>query len=65
LICEFDDHILRNEECKPGITTIDYVSLPPSAVIAQFRKAVKAEYDQPGYLKDIPSGNLLVFKNKQ
>ena len=46
-------------------TTADYVTLPPSAVIAQFRKAVKAEYDQPGYLKDIPSGKLLVFQNKQ
>ena len=34
-------------------------------VIDQFRDAVKVKYDQPGYLKDIPSGNLLVFQNKQ
>ena len=46
-------------------TTADYVTIPSSAVIAQFRKAVKAEYDQPAYLKDIPSGKLLVFQNKQ
>jgi len=34
------------------------------AVVDQFRKAVKAEYDNPNYLKDIPSGALLVYKNK-
>ena len=33
-------------------------------VIAQFRDAVKAKYDQSNYLKDIPSGTLIVFKNK-
>ena len=33
-------------------------------VVDQFRKAVQAEYDQPGYLKDIPSSALLVYKNK-
>jgi hypothetical protein len=33
-------------------------------VVDQFRKAVKAEYDNPNYLKDIPSGALLVYKNK-
>ena len=46
-------------------TTADYVSIPSSSDIAQLRKAVKAEYDQPAYLKDIPSGKLLVFQNKQ
>jgi len=45
-------------------TTADYVSLPPTAVIAQFRYAVKARYDQPNYLREIPSSALLVYKNK-
>ena len=45
-------------------TTADYVSLLSTAVIAQFRDAVKVKYDQPGYLTDSPSGQLLVFKNK-
>ena len=45
-------------------TSADYVSLPPGSVIAQFRDAVKAKYDQPNYLKDIPSGTLFVYKNK-
>ena len=33
-------------------------------IIDQFCDAVKVKYDQPGYLKDIPSGTLKVFKNK-
>ena len=33
-------------------------------VIDQFRDAVKAKYDTPNYLKDIPSSVLLVYKNK-
>ena len=45
-------------------TTSSSVSLPPSSVIDDFRDAVKAKFDQPGYLKDIPSGALLVYKNK-
>jgi hypothetical protein len=45
-------------------TTSDYVSLPPGSVIAQFRDAVKVKYDQPNFLRDIPSGALLVYKNK-
>ena len=34
-------------------------------VVDQFREAVKAKYDQPNYLKDIPSGTLIVYKNKE
>ena len=45
-------------------TTADYVSLPPGSVVAQFRDAVQLKYDKPNYLKDIPSGALLVYKNK-
>jgi hypothetical protein len=45
-------------------TTASSVSLPPSFVVDQFRDAVKAKYDQPDYLKNIPSGALIVFKNK-
>ena len=45
-------------------TTADYVTLPPSAVIAQFRKAVKAEYSD-SHLKGIGPSDLKVFKNKQ
>ena len=33
-------------------------------VVDQFREAVQAKYDKPNYLKDIPSGSLLVYKNK-
>ncbi len=33
-------------------------------VVDLFRKAVQAEYDKPNYLKDIPSGVLVVYKNK-
>ena len=46
-------------------TTADKVSVPVGSDITDFRDAVKVKYDQPGYLKDIPSGNLLVFQNKQ
>ena len=45
-------------------TSADAVSLPSGCVVVHFRKAVKAEYDQPNYLKDIPSTALLVYKNK-
>lgn len=45
-------------------TSADYVSPPPGSVIAQFRDAVQLKYDKPNYLKDIPSGALLVYKNK-
>ncbi len=44
--------------------TADKVSVPVGSDVTDFRKAVKAEYDQPGYLKHIPSGKLLVFQNK-
>ena len=33
-------------------------------VVDQFRDAVKAKYDQPNYLKDIPAAATLVYKNK-
>ncbi len=33
-------------------------------VVDLFRKAVKVEYDNPNYLKEIPSADLLVYKNK-
>ena len=59
-------HLYDYETGKPYKgTTADCVSIPSSFFIAQFRDAVKVKYDQPGYLKDIPSGNLLVFQNKQ
>ena len=45
-------------------TTADYVTIPSSAVIAQFRKAVKAEYSD-SHLKGISPSDLLVFQNKQ
>ncbi len=45
-------------------STADKVSVSSSADVADFRDAVKAKYDQPTYLKDIPSGALLVYKNK-
>ena len=34
------------------------------SVIDQFRDAVQLKYDKPNYLNDIPSGALLVYKNK-
>jgi hypothetical protein len=33
-------------------------------VVDQFRDAVQLKYDKPNYLKDVPSGALLVYKNK-
>ena len=45
-------------------TSADAVSLSPGSVVVQFRDAVKAKYDQPGYLKDIPAGALHIYKNK-
>ena len=36
----------------------------PSADVNDFRKAVKAECDEPGYLKDFPSSTLQVYRNK-
>ncbi len=45
-------------------TTADKVSVASCADVADFRDAVKAKYDQPNYLKDIPSGALIVYKNK-
>ena len=41
----------------------DFVRLPEDAIVADLRKAVHAEYDKPGYLKDIPAGVLTVYKN--
>jgi hypothetical protein len=45
-------------------TSADKVKLDSSADIADFKKAVKAKYDQPGFLKDISSGVLLVYRDK-
>ena len=45
-------------------TTADKVAVSSTADVADFRDAVKAKYDKPNYLKDIPSGALLVYKNK-
>jgi hypothetical protein len=39
-------------------TSISSVFLPPNSLLVQFRDAVKAEFDQPGYLKDFPSAAL-------
>jgi hypothetical protein len=33
--------------------------------VTNFRSVVQLKYDKPNYLKDIPSGALLVYKNKQ
>jgi hypothetical protein len=41
-------------------TTADKVSVPVGSDITDFRDAVKVKYDQPGYLKDIPSGKLII-----
>ena len=58
-------HLYDYETGKPYKgTTADCVSIPPSAVIAQFRKAVKAEYSD-SHLKGISHSDLLVFQNKQ
>jgi hypothetical protein len=45
-------------------TSADATYLEAGSLIVQFRKAVKVEYDQPNYLKDIPAGALVVYKNK-
>ena len=45
-------------------TSADKVSVSSSADVADFRDAVQLKYDKPNYLKDIPPGVLLVYKNK-
>ena len=45
-------------------TSAAKVSVSSSAYVADFRDAVKARYDQPNYLREIPSSALLVYKNK-
>jgi hypothetical protein len=44
--------------------TVSSVSLPSDFVIDQFRDAVQIKWNKPGYLKDIPAGALIVYKNK-
>ena len=41
------------------------VSLSSDADVDAFCDAVKSEFDMPNYLKDIPSGALIVYKNKE
>ena len=43
-------------------TSADYVSLPSTAVIAQFRDAVKTKYSNK--LSSVDAGELLVYKNR-
>jgi hypothetical protein len=45
-------------------TRADKVEVSSSADVVDFRDAVKAKYDQPGYIKDTPSGALLACKSK-
>ena len=45
-------------------TTAEKVCVSTSADVADFRDAVQLKYDKPNYLKEIPSGALLVYKNK-
>jgi predicted Ser/Thr protein kinase len=45
-------------------TTATKVSLTADAFIYQFRKAVKAKYNLPGFLKDIPASQLVVYENR-
>jgi hypothetical protein len=45
-------------------TSASKVSVSSFADVDDLRDAVKAKYDQPNYLKDIPAGALLVYKNK-
>ena len=44
-------------------TSADAVNLPNSSIVVQFRDAVKNKYDQPNYLRNIPSSVLQVYKN--
>jgi hypothetical protein len=41
------------------------VLINPLADVDDFLEAVKAKYDEPNYLQNIPSGALSVYKNKQ
>jgi hypothetical protein len=42
----------------------DKLSVSTDADVADFRNAVKLKWDEPGYLKDVPAGALIVYKNK-
>ena len=46
-------------------TTVDKLYLPDGAHVADLRKAVKTENDQPGYLKDVPANTLRVYADEQ
>ena len=45
-------------------TSATKVFVASSADVADFRDAVHSKYDKPNYLRDIPSGALIVYKNK-
>jgi len=45
-------------------TSADAVLLPVGSFVVQFRDKVKDKFNHPGFLKDIPSGILLVYRNK-
>jgi hypothetical protein len=45
-------------------TSASKIYVSSSADVDDFRDAVKAKYEQPTYLKDIPAGSLFVYKNK-
>ncbi len=53
---------VTGQQCEGKIA--DFVSLPPSALVGQFRDAVQQKYDKPNYLKDIPAGALIVYENQ-
>jgi hypothetical protein len=46
-------------------TRASKVLINPPADVDDFLEAVKAKYDQPNYLQNIPSGALSVYKNEE
>jgi len=46
-------------------TSASKVSVDFDADVADFRNAVQANWDKPGYLNDVPAGALNVYKNKE
>jgi hypothetical protein len=68
---------MSSQDCTIWFTLLDYttgepfkgtgaskLSVAPSADVVDFQDAVYLKWDKPGFLKDIPSGALLVYKNK-
>ena len=58
-------YLLTDRQGRPyKDVSLDLITFTSKTRVAGFRDAVKAKYNQPAYLVDIPASALKVFKNK-